>query len=148
MRRVNPIGDLVPRRRHDLLRGFFAGIGQLEQLLAALAFRGDNQSLVDQQLQGRVDRARARLPQVLAPLGDLLDDFVAVHRSLGQQHQDGGANVTTAAPPAGAAASPPASGRAEAGTETAGTEATGTEAAAEPSAEAGPERPVMTGVVT
>jgi hypothetical protein len=71
-----------------------------------------------------------------------------VHRSLGQQHQDGGANVTTAAAPAGAAASATASGRAEAGTETAGAEATGTEAAAEPSAEAGPERPVMTGVVT
>jgi hypothetical protein len=66
-----------------------------------------------------------------------------VHRPLGEQHQDGGANVTTAAAPAVAAASSAASGRAEAGTE-----ATGTEAASEPSAEAGPERTVMTGVVT
>src|ERR1700722_9186289 len=144
---VNPVGDLVPRRGHDLLRGFSAGVGQLEQLLAALAFRGDNQPLVDQQLQGRVDRAGARLPQVLAPLGDLLDDFVAVHRSLGEQHQDGGTNVTTAAAPAVAAASSTASGRAEAGTEAAGAEAAGTEAASETAAEAGPERPVMTGVV-
>src|SRR5271167_2358835 len=140
---VDPVGDLVPRRGHDLLRGFFAGVGQLEQFLAALAFRGDNQPLVDQQLQGRVDRTGARLPQVLAPLGDLLDDFVAVHRSLGEQDQDGRTDVTAPAAPAGAAASSAASGRAEA----AGAEATGTEAASETSAEAGPERPVMTGVV-
>src|ERR1700722_5179274 len=139
---VNPVSDLVPRRGRDLLCGFFAGVGQLEQFLAALAFRGDNQPLVDQQLQGRVDRTGARLPQVLAPLGDLLDDFVAVHRSLGEQHQDGGTNVSTAAAPAVAAASSTASGRAEAWAE-----ATGTEAASESSAEAGPERPVMTGVV-
>src|SRR3984957_105623 len=144
---VNPVGDLVPRRGHDLLRGFFAGVGQLEQLLAALAFRGDNQPLVDQQLQGRVDRAGARLPQVLAPLGHLLDDFVTVHRSLGEQHKDGGATATTAAAPAVAPASSTAAGRAEAGTEAAGAEATGTEAASETSAEAGPERTVMTGVV-
>jgi hypothetical protein len=98
-------------------------------------------------LQGRVDGAGARLPQVLASLGDLLDDFVAVHRSLGEQHQDGGTNVTTAAAPAVAGASSTASGWAEAGTEAAGVEATGTEAASETSAEAGPERPVMTGVV-
>jgi hypothetical protein len=71
-----------------------------------------------------------------------------VHRSLGEQHQDGGTNVTTAAAPAVAAASSAASGRAESGTEATGAEATGTEAASEPSAEAGPERPVMTGVVT
>jgi hypothetical protein len=67
-----------------------------------------------------------------------------VHRPLGEQHQDGGANVTTAAAPAMAAASSAASGRAEA----TGAEATGTEAASEPSAEAGAERTVMTGVVT
>jgi hypothetical protein len=71
-----------------------------------------------------------------------------VHRPLGEQHQDGGANVTTAAAPAMAAASSAASGRAEAGAEATGAEATGTEAASEPSAEAGPERTVMTGVVT
>jgi len=47
-----------------------------------------------------------------------------VHRSLGQQHQDGGTNVTTAAAPAVAAASSTASARAEAGTEAAGAEAT------------------------
>ena len=99
-----PVGDLVPRRGLDLLRGFFAGVGQLEELFAAFAFRADNQSLVDQQLQGRVDRAGAGLPQVLAALGDLLDDLVAVHRPLGEQHQDGGTDVTTAAAPAVAAA--------------------------------------------
>jgi hypothetical protein len=66
-----------------------------------------------------------------------------VHRSLGQQHQDGGTNVTSAAAPAGAAASSTASAWAEA----AGTEVAGTEATPETSAEAGPERPVMAGVV-
>jgi len=70
-----------------------------------------------------------------------------VHRSLGEQHQDGGTNVTTAAAPAVAAASSTASGRAEAGPEATGAEATGTEAASETSAEAGPERTVMAGVV-
>jgi hypothetical protein len=67
-----------------------------------------------------------------------------VHRSLGEQHQDGGTDVTAAAAPAVATTSSTASGRAEA----AGAEATGTEAASEPSAEAGPERPVVTGVLT
>jgi hypothetical protein len=70
-----------------------------------------------------------------------------VHRSLREQDQDGGTNVTTAAAPAVAAASSTASGRAEAGTEAAGAEATGTEAASETSAEAGPERTVTAGVV-
>jgi hypothetical protein len=65
-----------------------------------------------------------------------------VHRSLGEQHQDGGTDVTAAPAAAVATTSSTASGGAEAGTE-----ATGTEAASEPSAEAGPERPVMTGVV-
>jgi hypothetical protein len=65
-----------------------------------------------------------------------------VHRSLGEQHQDGGTNVTTAAAPAVAAASSTASGRAEAGTEP-----TGAEAASETSAEAGSERTVVAGVM-
>ena len=105
----------------------------------------DDQAFVDQQLQGRVDRAGAGLPQVLAALGDLLDHLVAVHRPLGEQHQDGGADVTAAAAPAVAAdavhrvgpgpkPNPPGP-------------KPGPKPRPKPGTEAGPERPVVAGVV-
>ena len=143
MCRVRVLVDLVPRWGLDLLRGFSTGVGQREELFTAFALLADNQSFVDQQLQGRVDRAGAGPPQVLAALGNLLDDLVAVHRPLGEQHQDGGTDVSTAAAPAMATAPSTARARAEA----ARTEATGTEAAPETPAEAGPERPVVADVV-
>ena len=127
-------------------------VGQLEQLLAAFAFGADDQALVDQQLQGRVDRAGAGLPQVLAALGNLLDDLVAVHRSLGEQHQDGGTDITSTTAPALATAASAASARPE-GTGAkswaeARTEATGSESAAAAPAETGSERSVMPGVMS
>ena len=79
-------------------------VGQFEKPFAAFGFRADDQALVDQQLQRRVDRAGAGLPQFLAAFGDLLDHLVAVHRALGEQDQDGSADVTAPAAPAVTAA--------------------------------------------
>ena len=117
MARLDTFGDLIPRRADDLLGDGPALLGELEELLAAFGFGADDQSLVDEQLQGGVDRTGAGLPYVTGALGDLLDHLVAVHRPFGQQGQDRGPDVT--APAAAAAVStttaPPA--RAEAGTE-------------------------------
>jgi hypothetical protein len=77
-----------------------------------------------------------------------------VHRSLGEQHQDGGTDITSTTAPAVATASPAACAGPEAGTEAAGAkawaEATGSESAAAASAEARPERalrPCVPGVM-
>jgi hypothetical protein len=72
-----------------------------------------------------------------------------VHRSLGQQRQDGGANVATSAAPTVSAtsSSPTAWARAEAEAESAGTE-TAAEAGSETRAETRAERPVVAGIVT
>src|SRR5690349_15294188 len=122
--RVGTFRDLVPRRGLDLFGGRAALFGQLEKLLAAFGFARGDQALVVEQLQRRVHRTGARLPQSVAALGDLLDHLVAVHRPLGQQRQDGRSHVAalaaTRAAPAPSAA--PATGseaeaRAEAWTE-------------------------------
>jgi hypothetical protein len=101
-------GDGLPRRGLDFLCGGAAFIGQLEKLFAAVTFACDQQSLVNQQLQGRVNRAGARAPQILAALGDLLDHFVAVHGPFGQQLENGctdiAATASSAASPSSAAA--------------------------------------------
>lgn len=65
-----------------------------------------------------------------------------MHRPLGQQDQDGGADVATAPTPARTAAASTARSEPEAGTEP-----TGTKARTETPAESGPERPVVPGVV-
>jgi hypothetical protein len=70
-----------------------------------------------------------------------------VHRPLGEQHQDGGTNVTSTTASAVTAAAGAAAGRTEAGTEATGAEAL-TEASAEARTEAGAERAVVTSVVT
>jgi hypothetical protein len=72
-----------------------------------------------------------------------------VHRSLGQQHQDGGANLATAAAPTVCAtsSSPTAWAGAEAEAEPAGTEAAA-EAGSETRTETRAERPVVSGIVT
>jgi hypothetical protein len=70
-----------------------------------------------------------------------------VHRSLGQQHQDGGADVATAA--TSTVSAPPSAARARA--EAAGTDTAaegGTETAAEAGSETRTEWSVMAGVVT
>jgi hypothetical protein len=78
-----------------------------------------------------------------------------VHRSLGEQHQDGGTDITSTTPPALATAASAASAGPEgAGAKSwaeAGTEATGSESTAAAPAEAWPKwalRPWMSGVVT
>jgi hypothetical protein len=70
-----------------------------------------------------------------------------VHRSLGEQHQDGGPDITSTTAPSVATAASAARAGPEARTE-ARTEATGAEPAAEAPAETGSERPVVSGVVT
>src|SRR5581483_3245347 len=128
--RVGALGDLFPWRRLRVGAGFPAFVGQLEKPLGAFRFGGDDQSLVDEQLQRRVDRAGAGPPQAVAALADLLDHLVAVHRPLGEQREDGRTDVTAPAPSA-----PPAAA-AMAATRTAGTEAEAT-ARTEAGSEAG-----------
>ena len=129
MARIGPLGDLVPRRRLDLLGRGATGVGELEELLAAVTLGAHDQVFVDEKLQGRVHRAGAGLPQVLGALGDLLDHFVAVHRPFDEQLEDRGAHVTALTATAATSAAAP---RAAAGTETeaGSTEAGSTEAAA------------------
>jgi hypothetical protein len=135
---VGTFGDFLPWRGLRLRGGRPAFVGQLEELLAASGFGRGDEPLIDEQLQRRIDRARARTPQAVAALGDLLDHFVAVHWPLGQQRKDRGANITATPSSAAAvtAATAGAEARAEAESESAraaraeaGTEA-GTEAAA------------------
>src|SRR6478609_2130890 len=70
---VDACGDLIPRRCLNLFRGGTAFVGELEKPLAAFAFGADDEALVDQQLQRRVDRSRAGTPQTAGTLCDLLD---------------------------------------------------------------------------
>ena len=100
---IDALGDLLPRRSLNLLGRGAAFVGELEKPLAAFAFGADDEALVDQQLQRRVDGARAGPPQAAAAVGDLLDHLVAVHRTVGQQNQDGRADIATLASPASAA---------------------------------------------
>jgi len=55
-----------------------------------------DESLVFKQGQGRVDGPRARLPDSARALLELLDHLVAVHRALGQQCEQGDADVAAA----------------------------------------------------
>ncbi len=93
------LGERRPDGRHllgvlgDVGR---AGLGQLDGL--ATGGRVLDEPLVLQLGDGRVDRAGARLPHAVGPLGDLLDHLVAVDRlRRGVQHvEDGRADVATA----------------------------------------------------
>src|SRR6476646_4161025 len=115
---IGAFGDLVPRSRLDLLGGGPTVVGQFEELLAALGFRCDEEAFVDEQLQRRVHRAGAGLPQLLAAFVDLLDHLVAMHGPGGEQFEDRSTHVT--APPASAAAGSAATATsAEAGSESA-----------------------------
>jgi hypothetical protein len=91
-----------------------AGVGQGDQPAAALGGHRD-QPLVLEEVDGRVDGAGARGPHAAGALGDGLHDLVAVHRLLGDEQQDGGADVAarSAAPsaPAAAQVGPVAQGR-------------------------------------
>jgi hypothetical protein len=73
-------------------------VGQDVAPAAAVTGLGDDQALVLELLQRRVDRAGARPPDSPAPLADLLDDLVPVHRLLGQQGQRRRADVPALGP--------------------------------------------------
>ena len=55
-----------------------------------------HESFVLELLEGRVYRAGARLPDTSAPLGDLLDDLVSVHGTVGENGQDRHPHVAAA----------------------------------------------------
>ncbi|MNW55699.1 hypothetical protein D3C74_333800 [compost metagenome] len=82
-------------------------VGEARELAPALS-RDGHEALVLEQAQRGVDRTGARTPRTRGTLTDLLDDLVAVHGRLGQEEQDGSADV--AAP--GAAARAASSGTA------------------------------------
>src|SRR5918998_4150543 len=79
-----------------------AGVRELEEP-AAGGLLGADESLVLELRERRVDRARARAPGAVAAGLDLLHQAVAVARLLGEQDEQGGADVTAAG--AGAEAS-------------------------------------------
>src|SRR6478735_7948729 len=85
-------------------------VGEAQQS-PALDVAALDEAFVLELLDGRVDRAGARLPRTVRALGDLLDELVAVHLVAREDVEDGGADV--AASGAGSAAS--AELRAEAG---------------------------------
>src|SRR5690242_16710642 len=91
-------GHRLPGRAELSLVLLHVRAAGLAQPIAAPTFLGVglDQPLVLELLEGRVDRARARLPHPAAALGDLLDDLVAVARLLRKQDQDGSPNVTLA----------------------------------------------------
>jgi cytochrome P450 len=92
-------GGDVPRRRlvAERLGRAFARFGQAEDALAVLLL-GANQPLVFKLLHRGIDRARTRPPSAAATLGQLLDDLVPVARFLGEQPEDGGADIAAPNP--------------------------------------------------
>src|SRR3954469_5697415 len=76
-------------------RRFAAPIGDLVHALGVALGRA-HEAFVLEHLQGRVDRTRARAPGPAAARFEALDHVVAVARLLGQDDEDGGADV---APP-------------------------------------------------
>src|SRR5262249_12089116 len=72
-------------------------LGEGETALAVDLLRRD-QPLVLEQLERRVDRARARAPDAAAAGLELLDHLVAVHRTLAKERQHGGADVAAPRP--------------------------------------------------
>src|SRR5690606_3504637 len=86
----------------------------------------DDQALILELGQRGVDRAGAGTPDVVTALADLLDELVAVHGPLGEQQQDGRADVT--APAASAATAAASEVRTETGAEAGTGPELGTEA--------------------
>jgi hypothetical protein len=84
-----------------------AGLGERRQLAAAVVGE-DDEALVGEQAQRRVDGAGARPPRPLGALGQLGDDLVAVHGLLVEQHEDRRADLA-----AGGAAAATGASRAE-----------------------------------
>ena len=74
-----------------------AVVGQVEEL-ATVGLLDADESFVLELLERRVDRARTRAPDALAPSLDLLHELVAVARLLGEQGENRGADVTAPCP--------------------------------------------------
>jgi hypothetical protein len=80
-------------------------VGERVRAPAVLLLRA-HQALVLELLERGIDRAGARLPVALGAALDLLDQLVAVLRVLGEQEQEGGADVAPPGPSAAAAPAP------------------------------------------
>jgi len=78
------------------------GVGDLDQLGVG-PLDGADKALVLELGQRRVHRAGARAPAPAAPLLDRLHQLIAVGRALGEQAQDGEADVATSPPTASSA---------------------------------------------
>ena len=78
-----------------------ARLGQREDAAARFRGGGLDEAFVLELLERGVDRAGARRPVAATALGDHLDDLVAVHRLLGEERQDRGADVAAPGAPAG-----------------------------------------------
>jgi hypothetical protein len=72
---------------------------------ASLILGDGGQALVDEELEGRVDLRGGGLPAVGAAVGDVPDELGAVLRALGQQTEDGGADIVPVLPGVPSAAS-------------------------------------------
>src|SRR5262249_25993319 len=93
---VRALGRLLPGKcAAALLDVCPTLVGQLVDAFA-VRLRRAHELLVGELLQRRVDAAGARCPRALAALADLADDLVAVHRLLGEQRKDRGADVAAA----------------------------------------------------
>src|SRR5690606_34172553 len=99
---VEPGGRLLPGglRREPLDLGA-APLGELEDALAVSLVRA-GETLVLELLERGVDASGARPPEAIGALGELADDLVAVHRLLGEEGEDRGADVAPPRPSAGA----------------------------------------------
>src|ERR1700722_6417609 len=95
---------------------------------SAVAGRRADQTLVLQELERRVQRARAGSPQVVGPTGQLLQHLVTVHRTLAEQGENSGADI---APPPPATTSPTGRASAEAAAAPRASSAPGPEAVVE-----------------
>src|SRR5450755_4454767 len=73
-------------------------VGEDVRSPAALPRLRADQALILQLLQRRIDRTRARPPDAAAPLADLLDDLVSIHRALRQQCECRRADVAALGP--------------------------------------------------
>ena len=109
---VDRLGRLVPRGGGAFGGGDASFVGEREGAAPRFGRGRLDQALVLELLQRRVDGARARRPVAAAPLGDDLDDLVAVHRLLGEEREDGGADVAAPGAAAGAEERPAEAARA------------------------------------
>src|SRR5262249_14309345 len=93
-------GHLLPRCSEvfaALVDVLTARVGEDVRASVARMF-GAHEALVLELRQRRIDGSRARPPETVRPLLDLLHDLVPVERSLGEQQEGGCAYVATARP--------------------------------------------------